>query len=169
MVRRLTLRGALMSISLAKLAARAALLLLLAPALAAAQRVTGTVAGRVTARADSTPNDRAGLPLVGATVTIIGSSESTTTDSAGRFLLPTVVAGRATVRVHFLGYRTTELAIVVAPNDTTRVAVALEREAVRLAPVQTNAAQPDAESFTAKPNVATIMMPAKVMAGVPAI
>lgn len=158
-----------MPTSLSNCAARAALLLLLLPAFAAAQVSTGAIAGRVTARADSAPNDRAGLPLAGATVAIAGSHFNTTTDSGGRFLLADIPAGRATIRIHLLGYRTDERVVTVAPNDTTRIAVALEPEAVRLAPVQTNAAQPDAESFTAKPNVATIMMPARVMAGVPAI
>lgn len=151
----------LSSVTLLTFAARAALLLAL-PALAAAQTPTGAVAGRVTARADS-------APIAGAAVTVAGASPSTTTDSAGRFVLRGVAAGRATLRVHFLGYRTAERAVVVAPNDTVRVVIALESEALRLAPVQTNAAQADLESFTAKPNVATIAMPARAMAGVPKI
>lgn len=158
-----------MSILRAKLAALTAALLLFAPALAAAQVPTGTVAGQVTARADSAPNDRAGLPLAGAAISILGSRLSTTTDSAGRFQLSRVATGRATLRVHLLGYRTTDVAITVTPNDTARLAIALEPEAVRLAPVQTNATQVDVESFTAKPNVATIVMPARAMAGVPAV
>jgi hypothetical protein len=158
-----------MSISLSNVVARAALFIFAVPAFAGGQAPTGTVAGRVTLRPDSTIVVGTVLPLAGAAVSIVGSRLSTTTDSAGQFLLVDVSAGRATIRVHLFGYRTTDLAITIEPNDTTRVAIALESEPVRLPTVQTNAAQAEAESFTAKPNVATIVMPAKVMAGVPSI
>lgn len=153
----------------ATFAARAALLFLLLPALAIAQAPTGVVAGRVSARTDSTPNDHPRAPVAGATVVITATRLSTTTDSAGRFILGGVPAGHATLRIHLLGYRTVERAIVVVPDDTIRVDVALASEAVRLAPVLTSAQQVDIESFTAKPNVATIAVPARAMAGVPMI
>jgi hypothetical protein len=157
-----------MPVLLARVAARTALLLSL-PALAAAQMPAGVVTGRVTTRADSVPNARPAAPIAGATVSVVGSGFNTTTDASGRFTIPGVPAGRGTLRVRYLGYRTVDRDIVVGPNDTLRVDIALEPEALRLAPVQTNASQPALESFTAKPNVATIVMPARVLAGVPAI
>jgi hypothetical protein len=137
--------------------------------LAAAQSATGVVAGRVTARPDTLPSGLPGTPLHGATIVILGARLQASSDSSGRFLIAGVPAGRAVVRVRLLGYRTAERTIFVLPNDTLRLDIALESEAVRLAPVQTTAPQADIESFTAKPNVATIAMPARAMAGVPVI
>ena len=142
------------------------------PTLAAAQEPrTGVIVGRVLARADSAAQaaDRRGPPIFGATVGTIGArARQTTTDSTGAFLLPTVAAGTTTLRVRRLGYRTLDRSITVAPNDTLRLELVLEPEAQRLSPVRAEA-QVDAESFTAKPNVATIAIPARVMAGVPSV
>jgi len=132
---------------------------------------TGVIAGRVLARPDSaTPaGDRRGVPIFGATVTTSGArTRQTTTDSTGVFLLADVPAGTTTVRARRLGYRTLERAITVAPNDTLRLELTLEPEAQRLSPVRAEA-QIEAESFTTKPNVATIAMPARAMAGVPSV
>jgi hypothetical protein len=136
-----------------------------------AQEPRGVVAGRVVARGDSTPQggERRGGPVFGATVSIPGArSRQTTTDSTGAFLLTDVAPGAATLRVRRLGYRTLERAITVPPNDTLRLTLVLEPEAQRLSAVRAEA-QVEAESFTAKPNIATIAVPARAMAGVPSV
>lgn len=154
------------------------MLVLAIPTVLAAQTPrTGVVAGRVTARADSgiavapsTP-----LPLGGATVTILaaaprgGISRQATTDASGDYAVGDVPAGSAYLRVRRLGYGTVERAINVAPDDTLRIDIVLDAEAQRLAPVHTDAPRADVESFTARPNVGTIGMPAQTMAGVPSI
>jgi carboxypeptidase family protein/TonB-dependent receptor-like protein len=157
-------------LAFAQLAARAALLLV-CPTFAAAQTRTGVVTGRVVARADSQPHNEphAVAPLAGVTITILGSAATAVSDSGGRFLVNDAPAGRATLRAHLLGYRTADRPIVVVPDDTLRLEIALVSEAIQLPAVETSAAQTDLESFTAKPNVATIQMPAKAMAGVPVI
>ncbi|HWC46879.1 MAG TPA: carboxypeptidase regulatory-like domain-containing protein, partial [Casimicrobiaceae bacterium] len=125
------------------------------------------IAGHVVSRADSAT--ARGAPIFGATVATIGPrARQTTTDSTGAFLLSDLPAGSATLRVRRLGYRTLERPITIAPNDTLRLELVLEPEAQRLSPVRAEA-QVGAESFTAKPNVATIAMPARAMVGVPSV
>jgi hypothetical protein len=128
--------------------------------------------GRVRARFDSSLAASPSSGVAGATVTLTvkttNRTAATITDSDGGFTLGGFPAGPATVRVRRLGYRTTDRAVVVMPNDTLRLEILLETEAQRLAPVQ-SAAAAEVESFTMKPNVATIVMPASVMAGVPSI
>lgn len=141
------------------------------PSALVAQERTGVVAGRVRARADTatTGGDRRGAPIFGATVSVPGArARQTTTDSTGAFLLSDLAPGSATLRIRRLGYRTLERAITVPPNDTLHLELVLEPEAQRLSPVRAEA-QVDAESFTAKPNVATIAIPARAMAGVPSV
>src|SRR5438105_9405258 len=132
-------------------------------ALAAQAPGTGVVTGRVTARPDS----GSATPVPGVGVNI--GATQTLTDSAGGYALPNIRAGRAMVRVHRLGYRTVERIVVVMPNDTLHLDVVLEPEAQQLTPVRTDVARTEVESFTARPNVATIAMPARVMAGVPSV
>lgn len=144
--------------------------LLIASPLHAQAPSVGVVVGRVRARSDSgasaVPKASA---VAGATVTLIGPRVSpTVTDGEGRFVFANVPAGAGTLRVRRLGYRTTDRAITIAPNDTARVEIVLDAEAQRLGPVHADAAF-EVESFTAKPNVATIVMPARVMAGVPSV
>lgn len=129
------------------------------------------------ARGDSAatePGRRAPSAIASAAVTLLDASgrvtlRRTTTDSAGRFVFGDAPAGAARLHVRRLGYRTTDRSIVVMPNDTLRLEVQLEQEAQRLSEVRTDAPEADAESFTARPNVATIAMPARVMAGVPSV
>ncbi|HEY2378246.1 MAG TPA: TonB-dependent receptor [Gemmatimonadaceae bacterium] len=139
------------------------LLIFFVPAMLGAQTPSsGIIIGRVTSRPDSSP-------IPGAAVGVSGSAVRTTTDSAGRFALINVPAGRATIHIQRLGYRSLDRVVGVAPNDTLRVSIVLETEAQQLAPVRTDVARTEVESFTARPNVGTIAMPARLMAGVPAI
>ena len=151
--------------SFARLGALSALLGLV-PAFGAAQNpATGVVAGRVTTTADT----GASRVAVSAAVTIVGTSLIATTDTAGRFLIEGVLPGSQVVRVGLAGYRVAERAIVVNVRDTTWVDLTLPPDAHRLAPVHTVAQSADAESFAAKPNVATITMTAAAIAGVPSV
>jgi hypothetical protein len=136
------------------------------PVLLAAQTpVTGVVAGRVTARADSTTL----LPARGATISIVGTSVVTTTDPAGRFVLDRVTAGPIVVRARLLGYRMEDRAIDVRAGDTVRVDITLLPEARMLSPVRVDARATDLETFVSKPNVGTVSIDAAAMANVPSI
>ncbi|MFL5613200.1 MAG: carboxypeptidase regulatory-like domain-containing protein [Gemmatimonadaceae bacterium] len=148
---------------------RALIALLFAPPLLA-QAPSGVVMGRVRARVDSGVSALpASSAVAGATVALIGARVSPAiTDGNGGFTLGSAPAGSFTLRVRRLGYRTADRAVTVTPNDTVRVEIVLEMEAQRLGPVHADAPF-EVESFTAKPNVATIVMPARVMAGVPSV
>ena len=138
----------------------------LLPALLAAQSaVTGVVTGRVTVRADT----GAAAPVLGATVSIAGTSLGATTGVDGDFMLARVPAGSSTVRVRLLGYRAVDRIVRLSGGDTVRVDVTLRPDARLLDPVRTSARATDLELFLAKPNVATITMSAAAMAGVPSV
>lgn len=66
------------------------------------------VKGRVT--------DSTGVPLIGATVMVMGTRQSTATDMEGDFTL-SVVAGNV-LRISFIGYKTREIAITPAMVQT---------------------------------------------------
>ena len=135
----------------------------LVPALLAAQgTTTGSIAGRITARADS------GLvPLAGAVVSLADGATSASTDSGGRFILGSVPSGTWIVRVRRPGHRMAERTVQVVAGDTARLDVTLSPDAQVLAPVQTIAPGVDAELFASRPNVGTIVLGAAAMAGVP--
>src|SRR5262249_5730022 len=68
---------------------------------------TGTIEGTVEA-----PDLDA--PLAGATVTVVGTAITSTTDDAGHYTLAGVAPGTVKVRVDFVGFRSQERAVVVA-------------------------------------------------------
>ena len=149
--------------SLGRYGALGALIYLL-PVVAAGQSAgTGVVAGRITTRLDTS----ASSPVLGAAVTIVGTSLATITDSGGRFMFDRVPEGARTLRTQLRGYRTAQRAIVFTAGDTLRVDVTLLPDAQMLSPVNTVARTPDAETFATKHNVATITLGAAAMAGVP--
>jgi carboxypeptidase family protein/TonB-dependent receptor-like protein len=152
-------------LSFVRLGARGALIGLVPALLAAQDRATGVVTGRVTARADT----GAAAPAQGATASVLRTSLGATTDADGRFLLERVPVGSLTLRVRLLGYRSAEQAIRVRAGDTLRVEVTLQPEAQLLAPVRTNAQPTDVEMFLSKPNVGTVAMGKSAMAGVPSV
>ncbi len=141
-------------------------LLGLVPAFGAAQSpATGVVTGRVATRADSA----SGASAAAAGISIVGIPLLAATDTAGRFLIERVPVGPHLVRVVLAGYRVAERDIVVTAGDTVRLDITLLPDAHRLAPVRTVAQSPDAESFAATPDVATITMGAAAIAGVPSV
>lgn len=126
---------------------------------------TGVVAGRVMARADS----GAVMPVEGAAVSVAGTALAVTTGADGRFVLGSVPAGTATVRVRRLAYRALERTVRVRAGDTTRVEVTLEPEAQILAEVRTRAQPADTEPFLSRPNVGTVTLGKAAIAGVPSV
>lgn len=139
------------------------------PSIVAAQAPrTGVVTGRVIARADSSLVAQAPTPIAGVSLTVGGAAPATS-DSVGGYTIANVAAGRKVLRARRLGYRTIERAIVVVPNDTQHVDIILDPEAQQLTPVRTDVSRTEVESFTARPNVGTIAMPARLMAGVPSV
>lgn len=134
----------------------------LGPALLEAQ---GVIAGRITARTDS----GVFVPAPGATVTVVGTLLGAVTGADGRFVIPGVPESAFTVRIRHLGYRTTDRLVRVRNADTVRVDLVLQSEAQLLAPVRTAARSGENEMFESKPNVATIVMNAAAMAGVPSV
>ena len=90
-----------------------------------AQGSTGKIQGRVTS---------AGQPVVGASVTIVGTGLGNITDAQGLYFINEVPAGLVTVRVTALGYRTQELVDqrILAGNTATINFANVEPAAVEL-------------------------------------
>src|SRR5262245_6467655 len=98
-------------------------LALLAPRIAAAQAVTGTILGTVT--------DATGAVMAGAKVTVTnvdtGLSRSVTSDSAGEYTTPQVPTGNYTVLAEMTGFKATALSNVqVGVDQRVRIDVTLE-------------------------------------------
>ena len=85
-------------------------------AVAAAQR--GTIAGQVT-------DQSSGQPLVGARVTVVGTSLVTASRAEGRYVIPNVPPGQVTVRATFIGYAAGSQSVTVAPDEAVTADVAL--------------------------------------------
>lgn len=92
-------------------------LLLLAPALAAAQ--TGTVTGTVT-------DAESGEPLPGANVQIVELNRGAATNVEGTYSISEVPSGEYTLRVSFVGFQTFEDNIALRTGQTLRRNVELE-------------------------------------------
>jgi hypothetical protein len=105
------------------LAARAALLAILPALLAAQQPTRGAIVGRVVVATDS----GADIPLAGARVSVVGSALGATSAADGRYRIGGVPAGRATLRVRVLRYRTTDLDVVVIAGDSIRADIVMHR------------------------------------------
>src|SRR5581483_6962001 len=100
-----------------------AMLLACTPLLRAQQ--TGVIAGQVVDASTSEPR-------AGAGVAVVGTARGAIADANGRFVVPAVPVGNATLRARLLGYKTSEQAIIVLADDTTRVVFRLEAEATVL-------------------------------------
>jgi len=99
---------------------RAALVLggLLGGVSAVARAQQGTVAGRVTDQAN-------GQPLVGARVTVPGTSLIAQTNADGRYTLSRVPGGQLTVRASAVGFGAASRVVTVNPGETAVVDLAL--------------------------------------------
>ncbi|MBI5473840.1 MAG: TonB-dependent receptor [Ignavibacteriae bacterium] len=83
----------------------------------------GIVRGVIT---DSTSNDE----LVGANVLVKGTALGAATDIYGKYRLTHVPAGRQTLRVTYIGYKTRELAFVADEDGETIVNLRLEPDVI---------------------------------------
>jgi hypothetical protein len=139
--------------------------LLAAPSLLAAQERSGAIAGRVLAASDS----GAAAPANGAIVAIDGAARTATTTADGRFLVAGLSPGTHTARIRLAGFRTAERTVRVAPNDTSRIDVTLQRDVQVLETVRALARREDAERFANTPSVSTVVVDAATIAGVPSV
>jgi TonB-linked SusC/RagA family outer membrane protein len=93
------------------------------PAVASAQQ--GTIGGRVT-------DQNTGQPIVGARVAVVGTALVTQTNADGRYVLPSVKAGQATVRVSAIGYGSANRTVTVTAGGVAAEDVALTLQAFSL-------------------------------------
>ncbi len=107
------------------LSALPALFAALACALPASAQ-TGTVAGQVL-------DDRSGLVLPGAFVTVEASSRAVLSDRAGRFTLVNLPAGAQVVVVRYMGYAEARQAVTVPSGGSATLTFRLIPEAVAVA------------------------------------
>lgn len=89
---------------------------------------TGMIAGTV--------RDSEGDPLGGALVQLLGTERTTYVGSNGRFVLDSVPAGRATVRISLQGYLPAQADLRVADDSATTLEVVLVPDGQPLAPVR---------------------------------
>jgi hypothetical protein len=97
------------------------------PATAAAQQ-TAAIRGTVT---DST----SGAPIVGAQVTVVGTTRGAITNDHGAYLVVQVPAGAATVRAQRIGFAPDQHAVTLTAGDTATVNFVLHSVATTLSEV----------------------------------
>lgn len=107
--------------------------LLLAPSARA-----GSIAGFVT-DADS------GEPLAWANITLVGTTQGTTSNANGYYALPGIDPGSHLVRYTFIGYKITDRRVAVRPDQRRRVDVALESSPIEVAGAETVADRAEEE------------------------
>jgi len=89
---------------------------------------SGSIAGRVTSRAEGATE-----PLVGATVLVQGTVRGTTTNLKGEYLIPEVPAGTHTVTISMVGYqRVTRADVVVEEGKETVLNISLVQTPVQI-------------------------------------
>ena len=99
-------------------------LVVLSPLAATAQQ-RGTITGRVTDRETT-------QPLVGAQVSIAGTTQGGITNQDGRFVIPQVSAGDRELRVTLLGYKSVAQTVAVTGAGTATVNFELSETAVQI-------------------------------------
>ena len=119
-------------------------LTLAVPGVAAAQE-TGTVSGTVTRAADG-----GALSSVSITVPTVGLSTITGTD--GKYTLRRVPAGPQTIVFRWLGYRPTEVQVVVEADKTVTADAALEAVVISLGEIVVEGASRAARSGSPRPH-----------------
>ena len=129
------------------------------PAAAIAQE-TGTVTGAVTRAADA-----AALSSVSVSVPSIGLSTITGTD--GRYTLRRVPVGQQTIVFRWLGYRPTEVPVVVEAGKTVTADAALEAVVLSLGEIVVEGASRGPERITEAPSAISVV-PQEVLQSVAA-
>ncbi|AHG87897.1 TonB-dependent outer membrane protein, SusC/RagA [Gemmatirosa kalamazoonensis] len=95
-----------------------------------AQVPTGSIAGRVT-------NATTQTPIVGARVSVVGTTRQAVTREDGRFVITAVPTGSQRVRVAVLGYSAQEQPVAVTTGGSATLAFALQPAAVQLSEIVT--------------------------------
>lgn len=89
----------------------------------------GTISGKVY-------DKQSGKPLVGANVLIRNSTNGTSTDESGRFLLTHLPSGTYTLEIHYIGYQKYIISdIAVQAGHRSRISVPLVQEAIQSEPL----------------------------------
>jgi TonB-dependent SusC/RagA subfamily outer membrane receptor len=91
----------------------------------AAAQATGTVRGTVL-------ETGTGRPLVGAQVSIRGTTRGSLTDASGNYIIPNVTVGSVTVRVESIGFKTLEQTATVSAGQAAVVNFELQQSAIGL-------------------------------------
>ncbi|MBK8127550.1 MAG: TonB-dependent receptor [bacterium] len=73
-------------------------------------------------------DNHTGEGLLGVNIQLVGTLRGTSTDEAGQFHLHIPAAGRHTLRVSSIGYRTLEHEFTIAADDTQRVTLSLDQD-----------------------------------------
>lgn len=84
-----------------------------------------TITGTITDRAD-------GTPLFGANARIIDTNEGAISDTNGRFSFRTSQTGEQVLEVSYIGYKSKQISISLAPRAALELTIELERDAVEL-------------------------------------
>ena len=99
-------------------------------------RVTGKIEGVVT-------DEETGDPLIGVNVVLVNTLLGTTTDPDGYYLILNIPAGTYEVEYSYLGYTTKRLTdVVVSPDQSARMNVKLQVEAIQGEVVEVVAEKP---------------------------
>lgn len=112
----------------------ATVFLALAPAWARAQAQSARLDGRLVSHD--------GSPVVGAEITIAGIPLSVRSDSAGRFVVEALSAGRVRVQVRALGFAPLDTTLTVQPGEPRTATFRMVGSVQQLAPVVTEAVLP---------------------------
>jgi len=124
--------------------ALAALACLVTPLRLSTAQAPAVLSGRVVDHASA-------ASVAGATVSLIGSTRSVTTDSAGRFRFDTFPIGSSRILVRSFPYRPFELPVAASSNELVRVTIELDstdaKTAPRNLPAVTVNAEPQASNY----------------------
>ena len=99
---------------------------------------------------------RSGEPVAKVKIIVSGSSQSTTTDESGAFILPDIQPGEIDLYITTVGYGLVKKTITVKETDTAAVVIALNQEAATLTEQVTVTAEPYAVTETNAPSEQTL-------------
>lgn len=97
---------------------RALMCVMILPAIAAAQRASGTISGFV--------HDSAGVGIPGVLATVDSTEISARTDDGGEFTLRSVPVGAVTISLRRVGFKRTDLPVTVVANRNPSIDVTLQ-------------------------------------------
>jgi outer membrane receptor protein involved in Fe transport len=127
-------------------------LVVLALSSPASAQETGTVTGTVT-------RVQEGSALSSVFVTVQSTGQNTTTGSDGRYTLRRVPTGAQTIVFRWLGYRPTQVPVIVEPNATVTADAALEPVTISLADIVVEGASRAPERIVEAPAAISVVPP----------